>query len=294
MRVTLVARKSSRKRSSRPRSQPAAVQAEGAPTRRPVWSGTLAFGLVTLPVDLYSTTRASRAALRMIDADGTPLKRRYVSQEGGALLTDREIVRGYPIEDEFVVIEDEELEALDPKRSRTIDLESFVRESDLDPSYIENAYVLVPDPEATTAYRLLVSSMADAGRAGMATFVMRGRAYAVAIVARDGTLRALTLRYHDELRTPADIGLGELKTAPAEDVKRSRREIVKLASDSLDMGALTDRASQRLRAAARKKLAKGKDVHQVDEAEVEPEADDADFVDIMELLRRSLGPSVEA
>ncbi len=267
----------------------------GAERRRPVWSGTLSFGLVTLPVELYPTTRSSRASLRMVAEDGTPLKRRYFSQQGGEPLEQSDIVRGYPIgDDEYVVVEDEELDALDPDRSRVIDLESFVPLADIDPSYLENAYVLVPDPDATVAYRLLVGSMAEAERAGIATFVMRGKAYIVAILSLDGTLRALTLRYHDELRSPEDVGLPQLETADVDEVERYVKAMEKLKKKSLDLESLEDRASQRLRKLAQGKLAKGRDVHQVDEDEVEPEDDDEVFVDVMELLKRSLGKAVKA
>lgn len=263
--------------------------------RRPVWSGTLSFGLVTLPVELYSTTRSSRASLRMVASDGTPLKRRYFCQKDGELLDSSDIVRGYPVgEDRYVMIEDEELDALDPDRSRVIDLESFVPRGDIDPSYIENSYVLVPDPDATIAYRLLVASMAESERAGIATFVMRGKSYVVAIVALEGTLRAMTLRYHDELRSPGDVGLPELETADVDEVKRYEKAMKKLAEKGLDPSELGDRASQRLRDLAQSKLKKGHDVHQVDEDEVEPEDDDTPTIDIMELLKQSLGQAAKA
>lgn len=263
--------------------------------RRPIWAGTLAFGLVTLPVELYPTTRSSRASLRMVDADGTPLKRRYFSQQDGELLEPDDIVRGYPVsEDKFVMVEDEELEALDPEHSRVIDLESFVPVDEIDPSYLERAFVLVPDPDAAVAYRLLVESIAEADRAGIATFVMRGKAYLVAIVSRGGTLRALTMRYHDELRTPQGVGLPELDTADATEVARYEKAMKRLTEDGLDLTELEDRASQRLRKLAQSKLKKGQDVHKVDEDEVEPEDDEGPVVDIMELLKRSLGRAAEA
>jgi DNA end-binding protein Ku len=233
----------------------------------------------------------------MIDADGTPLRRRYVGQDSDTLLADRDIVRGFPVEkDTFVMVEDAELDALDPERSRVIDLESFVPYQDIDPSFIENSYVLVPDPDATTAYRLLVASMTDADRAGIATFVMRGTSYLIAILAHEGTLRALTLRYHDEVRSPADVGLPDLETADVDAVERVRKAMKKLTAKELDTSELVDRASERLRAAAEKKLDKGKDVHSVPTDEVEPEPDDGESVDIMALLRQSLGRgrSVEA
>lgn len=263
--------------------------------RRPIWAGTLAFGLVTLPVELYPTTRSSRASLRMVDDDGTPLKRRYFSQQDGELLEPDDIVRGYPVgDDKFVMVEDEELEALDPEHSRVIDLESFVPVEDIDPSYLERAYVLVPDSDAAVAYRLLVESIAEANRAGIATFVMRGKAYVVAIVSRGGTLRALTMRYHDELRTPEGVGLPELETADATEVARYEKAMKRLTENALNLTELEDRASQRLRKLAQSKLKKGQDVHKVDESEVEPEDDESPVVDIIELLKRSLGRGAEA
>lgn len=268
--------------------------ADGASPRRPVWAGTLAFGLVTLPVDLYPATRASRASLRMIDASGTPLRRRYTGQDSDDLLKDADIVRGYPVGDErFVTIEDAELEALDPVRSRTIDLESFVPETEIDPTLIESSYVLVPDADAITAYRLLVTSMAEAGRAGIATFVMRGKAYVVAILSREGTLRALTLRYHDEVRTPADIGLPDIETADVQEVDRLERAMKKLEDEALDTVALADEASRRLKQLAAAKLKKGADVHEISQGEAESDPD-GPVVDVMELLRRSLGQVAKA
>lgn len=270
-------------------------KSEKSETRRPLWSGTLAFGLVTLPVELYPTTRASSASLRMVDDDGTPLRRRYFSQTDGELLEREDIVRGYPVgEGEFVLVEDEELEELDPDHSRIIDLESFVPLEGIDPSYLERAYVLVPDPDAAVAYRLLVKSIAEAERAGIATFVMRGKAYIVAIVSRGGTLRALTMRYHDELRTPESVGLPELQTADAGEVAQYETAMKKLSEEGLDPSELSDRASTRLRKLAESKLKKGQDVHKVDESEVEPDDDDQPIVDVMELLKRSLGQSAQA
>src|SRR5690606_26193999 len=123
---------------------------------------------------------------------------------------------------------------------------------DIDASYIENTYVLVPNPDANTAYRLLVTSMADAGRAGIATIVMRGKSYVVAIISRDGTLRAATLRYHDELRSPEDVGLPELQTADVDEVKRYEKAMARLSEDELEPDELRDRGSERLRKAAKK------------------------------------------
>ena len=265
-----------------------------AAPRRPLWSGTLSFGLVTLPVELYPTTRSSRASLRLVSEGGAPLKRTYFSQVDGKPLTAKDIVRGYPLEDdEYVTFEDAELDALDPERSRVIDLQSFVPLDEIDPGYTQNTYLLVPDPDAATAYRLLVSSMAAAERAGIATFVMRGRSYVVAIISLAGSLRAITMRYHDELRTPDDVGLPELDTAEVAEVARIEKAITTLAAKSLRPSELEDRASRRLRELAQRKLEQGEDVYQVDEEEVSYD-EDGPTIDIMALLKKSLGKAAEA
>ncbi|HEX7000833.1 MAG TPA: Ku protein [Trueperaceae bacterium] len=266
------------------------------PRGRPVWSGTLAFGLVTLPVELYPTTRPGGISLRMIAPDGTPLSRRYFCEADGEILTSDEIVRGYPVgEDEFVMVEDEELEALDPDRSRVIDLDVFVPRSDLDPSYVQNTYVLLPGKDAATAYRLLAASMAEEDRAGIATFVMRGTSYPLAIVSVGGTLRGMTLRYHDEVRSPQDVGLPELETADVDDVKAIEGAVEALAADSLDTSELGDARSERITKLVEKRLKSGEGVHEApEEEEPSEDEDDAVIVDVMQLLKESLGKAARA
>ncbi len=261
--------------------------------RRPVWSGTLAFGLVTLPVELYSTVRSARTPLRMIGPDGTPLSRRYFSRISGDLLEDEDIVRGFEVaEDEFVTIEDEELEALDPDRSRTIDLEMFVPLEQIDPLYADNSYLVIPRAEAVSAYRLLVASMADAARAGIARFVLRERAYQLALTSVDGTLRALTLRYPDELRSAEDIGLPEPDPADLDDIAQLEAAIESLAATELDVGLLEDDSAGKLEKLVRKKLKAKKDVHRVSKDQTtEDEAEEESAPDLLEQLRQSLAGS---
>ncbi len=256
--------------------------------RRPVWSGTLAFGLVTLPVELYPTVRPGRGSLRMIGPTGQPLARRYYSESGKELLQQDDIVRGFEVGDgEFVLIEDEELEALDPDHSRVISLDSFVPLSDIDPVLVENTYVLVPGKDAAPAYRLLVAAMAEAERAGIARFVLRDKAHLVAIVSREGSLRTMTLRYHDEVRTPEQIGLPEPEPADVELIGKIEKAAGKLTGDVLDENLLRDEASGRLEQLVKRKLSRHEDVHEMP-AEDPDDEDDFEPTDVMELLRRSL------
>jgi DNA end-binding protein Ku len=284
--------RASKRRGARKRSAPDA--AEHGPARaRSMWSGVISFGLVAVPVELFAGSRRSTLSLRMLTSDGTPLARRYVCPEDGRVLADGEIERGYEVADgEFVVVSDEELEQLAPRRSREIALERFVARDEIDPAWFVRSYFLVPGSEQQRAYRLLAETMEQTGRAGIATFVMHGRAHAVAIFAEQGILRAQTLRFGDELRTPADLELPEPTKVPAKLVREMERHIEALAARELDPAELEDDRVERLQALAAQKRERGEDVV---EAEPEPAAAEAEepeggeLIDLMALLKRRLG-----
>src|SRR5690606_2702535 len=139
----------------------------------------------------FTATRSSGPSLRMIDQDGTPLRRVYFCSSEQVPLDADDIVRGYEIEkNRFVLIEDEELEAIAPEKSQEIALERFVDVDAIDPIYFERAYFLAPGRGGARPYRLLAEVMESSARAGIATFVMRGKEYLVAIISERGLLRA--------------------------------------------------------------------------------------------------------
>ena len=256
---------------------------------RAFWSGTITFGLVSIPVNLFPGVRSQRAALRMLADDGTPLQRRYFCEKQKREVDGDEIVRGYEIsKGKFVVITDDELEALEPRKSRDIDLRRFVPADDIDPLFFERSYYLAPAGETTKAYRLLAETMEQTGRAGIATFVMRGKEYLVAIVAEDGLLRADTLRFADELRTPRDVGLPAVPKSKPADVTRFRKLIKSHSSARLAPSELEDEYSERIRKLAAKKERKHEDVYELPEEVAEEEAGDAQVIDLVEVLKRSL------
>jgi DNA end-binding protein Ku len=254
---------------------------------RSFWSGTITFGLVSIPVELYPAHRSQRVSLRMVAPDGTPLARRYFCPKEGKALEWDEIVRGYELEkDEYVVVTDEELEKLAPDRTRDIDLRRFVPAADLDPMHFQRAYFLTPGGNSNKAYRLLAATMEQTGRAGIATFVMRGKEYLVAILAENGILRAETLRFADEVRTTEDVGLPEPAKPATTSVRRMEKAIAALARSTLDEDQLEDTAAQRLLELAARKERAGEDVVQApDGAATEPTAG---VIDLMEVLKRSL------
>jgi len=258
---------------------------------RSFWTGTISFGLVTVPVALYSATRARGTALRMIGPDEAPVQRRYVCSKDEKVLELDDLVRGYEIEKgKFVVVTDDELEAIEPKKSREIDLKLFVDLDEIDPMYFERAYFLVPSSGTNKAYRLLAEVMEKKKQAGIATFVMRAKEYLVAIIAENGILRAETLRFADELRDPGDVGLPKKAKVTAAEAKKYETWIAR-HTKKLDARELLDDYAERLeKLVAKKQRAKADIVRVPEEAK---EESGGEVVDLMAVLSRSLGGSAK-
>jgi DNA end-binding protein Ku len=257
---------------------------------RAFWSGTISFGLVSIPVNLFSVTRPRAVHLRMLGPDGAPLRRIYVCPKDEEPLGDDDLVRGYECEGgELVVVTDEELERLAPEKSRDIDLRRFVPRDELDPLYFERTYLLGPAGESTKAYRLLAATMERSKRAGIATFVMRGKEHLVAILADDGLLRAETLRFADEVRSPDDVELPEPpKRLDAACVRRFAKATEKLCAEEPPLEELEDDFAAKLRAMVEKKRKAGEGVVEVDEAVAGGDDEGAGQVDLMQLIQKSL------
>ncbi|HEY8203688.1 MAG TPA: Ku protein [Pyrinomonadaceae bacterium] len=252
---------------------------------RPFWSGTITFGLVSVPVDLYPGTRTNRAPLRMLGPKGEPLSRRYFSQKTGKDLEDDEMIRGYEIDkDKYVMVTDEELERLAPESSRDIDLRRFVDLQSIPPLYFERSYFLAPSEGSEKAYKLLAGTMEKEGLAGVATFVMRGKEYLVAIFPENGILRAETMRFPDEIRSPKEIDLPEKKKVTAATVKKFERLISKHSDKHLSLKDLKDEKTEQLLKLVEKKRKQHKDIVEVEE----PERDEGKVVDLMEVLKKKL------
>jgi DNA end-binding protein Ku len=252
---------------------------------RPFWSGTLTFGLVSVPVDLYPGNRTNRAPLRMLGPEYEPLARRYYSEKTGRDLDTDDMVRGYEIDkDKYVVVTDEELERLAPEQSRDINLQRFVDLDSIPPIYFDRSYFLVPAEGSEKAYRLLVETMEKSRLSGIATFVMRGKEYLVAIFPENGILRAETMRFPDEMRSPKEVGLPEKKSVPAATVKKFERIIKQHSARTVPLKELKDEKTDQLLKLIEQKRKRHKDVVEVEE----PERDEGKVVDIMDALKRSM------
>lgn len=255
---------------------------------RSFWTGTITFGLVNVPVALYTATRPRGVGLRMIGPDEAPVQRRYVCSKDETVLDADDIVRGYEIEKgKFVVVTDDELEAVEPRKSREIDLRVFVDVADIDPIYFQRAYFLVPASGTNKAYRLLAEVMEKNKQAGIATFVMRAKEYLVAIIAENGILRAETLRFADEIRKPEDVGLPKIAKPAAGDVKKFETQITRNAK-KVNLNEFLDDSTERLEKLVAAKERKKADIVKVPE-EAETEEGGGEVVDLLAVLSRSLG-----
>ena len=187
-----------------------------------IWSGNIGFGLVSVPVKVVSATRSQDVRFNQLE-EGTGARIRYrkVSDATGEEVPAERIQKGYEIASgQYVVVEDEDLKALAPKASRTIEIEDFVDLDDIDPIFFENPYYLSPEPGASKAYRLLVEAMTQLRKVAVGRVVMRSKESLVAIRPLDGVLCLETMRYADEINSidgvlPEDV----------EDAEPTQREL---------------------------------------------------------------------
>ena len=205
---------------------------------RPLWTGSLSFGLVNVPVSIRPGVRDLDLHFRQLHAkDGAPIEVQRVCSKEDVEVPYDEIGHGYELEDGGqVVLTDEELEAAAPERTRTIDIERFVEEHDIDPIYFDRPYFLLPassDDGAVRAYRLLVDVMAEAERAAVGRFVMRAKEYMAVIRSRDRALQLTTMRFADEIRSADDIGAptGRQARPPAKQLEAAVAVIEGLSTD---------------------------------------------------------------
>jgi DNA end-binding protein Ku len=200
---------------------------------RSIWTGAISFGLVTVPVKLYSALNRKTVRFHQLSGKtGARVVQKRIDPQSGDEVPYEEIVKGYEIApDRYVVIEPGELEALEPKKTRTIEIEDFVELTQIDPIYYEHPYYLAPGPGGAKPYRLLLEAMQQTGRVAIARVVMRSKEQLVAVRPMGDVLELATMLFGDEILPPERI---EDMPDPAE-VKTTKREldIAKQLVDSL-------------------------------------------------------------
>ncbi|MFO7280153.1 MAG: Ku protein [Thermoanaerobacterales bacterium] len=189
---------------------------------RAIWSGAISFGLVNIPIKLFNAVSRKSVHFNQIDTrTGARIQYRKVSAADGEEVPAEQIAKGYQLSSgEYVIVADDELAALDPEATRSIDIEQFVDLEEIDPIYYDSAYYVAPDPAARKPYALLVRAMEEEGKVAIARFVMRSKQYLAALRPKDGVLVLSTMVYADEVNDPAELVDGELA-----DVEVSEREL---------------------------------------------------------------------
>jgi DNA end-binding protein Ku len=238
-----------------------ATRREAASGPRPVWSGSISFGLVNIPVRLFTAVREQRVAFHLLhDQDKVRLRRKLVSATTGKEVHPEHVVRGYEFaKDHFVIVRDEELEGCAPEKTRAIEITDFVNLDEIDPVYFDRAYYVLPQKGAARSYRLLAEAMKRSGRVGVARVVMYEKEFLAALRTRGDVICLNTMHFGDEV-VPAtvlegiahhagDVGDRELKAA---------RHVVEAHADDFEPGRYHDQYRECVMKMVQKKAEKEK------------------------------------
>lgn len=254
---------------------------------RALWKGSIAFGLVNIPVELHTAVRDSRPRFRMLHAeDKSPVRFERVCQREGKPVAWEELVKGFEYEKgRFVVLTKDDFKTAALEKSRTVDIRSFVKPEEIDDRFFESAYYLVPAKGDERAYALLREALRETGLVGVATIVLRDAQHLAALEVVGDALVLTLMRYAEEL-----VDVREYHFPAAKDIRKPElqmaRTLVENLADSWDPSQYTDQYRDNLMKIIKAKL-KGKEPHLVEH--VEPR--DAEVVDLMERLRQSLAGS---
>jgi DNA end-binding protein Ku len=255
---------------------------------RSLWSGALSFGLVNVPVALFSGVRDTDLHFRQLHGkDHTPVEIRRFCAEEDEEVPYEEIASGYETDDgDLVVLSDAELATAAPRKTRTIDIEAFVDVAAVDPIYLDHPYVLMPvgDADGTLrAYRLLLEVMERTERAALGRFVLRTKEYLALIRARDGRLVLTTLLWHDEVRPAKDVPTPTKRDKPAKKEVDQAVALIEALSCPWDPERYEDGYEKRLRKIIQRKR-KGQTIDIPEEEKEEP----SPLPDLMAALEKSL------
>lgn len=256
---------------------------------RAIWSGSISFGLLNVPVKLYSAVSKQNISFRELrEGDGSRVRHKRVAESDGKEVPYEKIVKGYEFApDQYVTLTREELSELEPQRTRTIEIQDFVDLDDIDPVYFEQPYYLGPDKGAAKAYALLVQAMKDSRKVAIARFVLRNKEHLAAIRPMEDVLTMATMRFADEVVSPEDLDGEVFEEEKPKKVDKREVEMAKQLIESLS----TDFKADKYRDEYREELldllerkAEGKEVVSAPSEEPEP----TKAPDLMAALEESL------
>ena len=260
---------------------------------RPIWSGTLSFGLLNVPVSLMSGERRTDLHFRMLDSrDRKPIRFERVNADTGEEVPWKEIVKAYEYDKgSYVVLEESDIRSAAPETHETVEVETFVDAADIDPRYFEKPYILVPGKKAEKGYVLLRETLRDTGKVGIARVVIRTREYLSAVMPEGDALVLLLLRYHQELVDPEEYRLpgGALKDyriSPKE--QEMARQLIESMAGTWKPDDYHDEFRARLEAVLQKRIKAKGGKTRIEETPAAHGEETTNVVDFMSLLEKSL------
>ncbi|MDA0788636.1 MAG: Ku protein [Proteobacteria bacterium] len=250
---------------------------------RATGSGVISFGMVSIPVKLYSTVDSTRAIhFNMLRKDGARLKQQYVSATDGELVEYADRVKGYEFaKGQFVLFTPEEIKAMDAKSTNEINITEFVPAEQVSALYVEKTNFLGPDKGAARSYQLLAEAMRRTGKSALAKYAARGKCYLVMIHPLDEGLIMVQLRHQEELRSFSDVEVPDAEIQPAE-LELAIQLVEQVASDEFHPEKYEDEVRHHMLSLIEQKV-NGEEVVVVQE-----EQEEAKIIDIMEALKASL------
>ena len=260
---------------------------------RPIWTGTLSFGLLNVPVSLMSGERRTDLHFRMLDSrDRKPVRYERVNAETGEEVPWKDVVKAYEYDKgSYVVLEESDIKAAAPESHETVEVETFIDAAAIDPRYYEKPYVLVPAKKAEKGYVLLRETLRKGNRVGIARVVIRTREYLAAVMPQGDALILMLLRYPQELVDPADYALPEGKAADyrvtAKELQMAE-QLIDSMSGSWNPDDYKDEFRDRLQAIIRKRIKSKEGTAQIEDDAEAPEEATTNVVDFMSLLQQSL------
>ena len=257
---------------------------------RAVGTGTIAFGLVNIPVKLYSAANPSAAvSFKLLSKEGHKLKQQYIDpQNEDQVVARSDMVKGYEFaKDQFVIFTEPELKELQEKSTQTIEIAEFVPEAKVPKVYLDKTYYLGPDKGGDRAYKLLSEAMQRSGRVGLARYAARGKMYLVLVAPQDDGIVMYQLHYADEVQSFAEVPKGDAEVKEAE-LGLAMQLFDQISSDYFQPEKYDDEVRRRVEAAIQRKV-EGHDITEV--AEEQPKAQ---IIDIMAALKASLGVGGDA
>jgi DNA end-binding protein Ku len=248
----------------------------------PVWSGYLTFGLISMPVRLFSGARSSSISFHMLHRDDLHrVKQQLYCPADNRVVERSEIVKGYEYrKDEYVVVEPEEIKKIEPKTAKTMEILEFVKAEEVDPVFFESSYYLMPEEAGRRPYALLTKALEESDYVAIAKLTMHNREYTVFLRPRDGGLMLHTMYYADEVREVEGFGAPDVQLKEAE--VKVAHQLIEALADKWDPEKYHDTFQENLKKMIQTKLEGGKI------AEVEKPKKLAPVVDLMSALKQSL------